>query len=491
MMKIKLDRKKGIQKQIVSFYREQILTNSLEAESKLPTVRALGTELSVAPLTVTRAYKKLGQAGLVSIVQGSGTYVKRSSMAKSEHKDKGVRAYDWMLSIDDNLQRTQFATEFSTEHLSRGYNMFTSLLRGEDYPLEAIKKLLKKVVVDDPELLFKYSPVNGDHLTRRTIASYLKEIGHLEAKGSEIIVTSGSQQALDLIARTFVKAEDTVLMETPTFPGAIDTFLNQGCDIHAIPIEAGGINIDYLEEMIRKYSPKMLYLTPNINNPTGVITPNEKREMIVQICKTNNIMVIEDDPWSEFIEDKHAINLLKSYDEDGHVILVKGFSKLIGPGFRIGAIYTHGSILNRLITAKSSADLGSPLLTQRLLSEIISSGLLKETIRELKGLINEKLKCTVKALIHYGPGYLEWLHPDNGINIWVSLPEHLNADVFLKEYCHPNNLSFLTGRLCYPDEAVYNRCRMSFAALKITEIDEAIKLFCRLLEDYYSDVRKM
>jgi|LGOV01.1.fsa_nt_gb DNA-binding transcriptional MocR family regulator len=487
MTSLQINRKYNIQNQIVSYFREEILSKKIADGTKLPTVRLLSQELSVSPLTVTRAYKKLESEGLVNVLQGSGTFANLLQSDVTCNEFENSQNYDWMLLIDDNLKRTQFANEFSIEQLSRGYNMFTSVLNSNDYPYEDVKKLLAKVVKDDPVMLFKYSPVCGDDYTRKIVSSYLRKYGDLNVRASNLIMTSGSQQALHMIARTFVKYDDIVLMETPTFPGAIDAFQNQGCKIISVPIEQDGINIEYFEMLVKKHKPKLLYITPNISNPSGIITSNEKRKHILEIANQNQLLIIEDDPWGEFAFDSNKFKLLKSFDLNGNVILVKGFSKLIGPGLRMGAIYANGTIFNRLITAKANSDLGSPLLTQRLLSEIIVSGVLSNFQKEMQILIDKKLTMLMQSLKKYAPKYLKWITPDGGINIWLELPANLNTDTFLKEYCHPNDITFLSGRLCYPNEPLYNMCRLSFASLELNEIDHVIQLFCKLLKEYYTD----
>jgi DNA-binding transcriptional MocR family regulator len=153
----------------------------------------------------------------------------------------------------------------------------------------------------------------------------------------------------------------------------------------------------------------------------------------------------------------------------------------------MGAIYANGTILNRLITAKANSDLGSPLLTQRLLSEILSSGLLEAHLPKIRTIIKNKLLIATRSLSKNAPDYLSWSVPDGGINLWLSLPSHLNTDTFLKEYCHPNDLTFLSGRLCYPNEPEYSMCRLSYSSLTMDEIDRSIKLFCNLLGQYYND----
>ncbi|MDK2866986.1 MAG: hypothetical protein PWP38_1301, partial [Clostridiales bacterium] len=478
------------QNEIVAYYRERILSEQFEQGEKLPTVRSLASALSVSPLTVTRAYNKLADEQLVRIVQGSGTFVMTSPVHEHVNRDSQANRYDWMLTIDDNLRRTQFAAAFSVEHLTKGYNMFTSLMYWEEYPYRQIRQLLDKIVEEHPEILFQYSPVSGDTIAKRAVADYLQHRGNFKVRGAEVMITSGSQQALNIIARTFIKPGDTVLMETPTFPGAIDAFQNQGCTICSIPMEADGIDITLLEQAVEKHRPKLLYLTPNLNNPTGIVTSDTKREMILDVAKNAQMLIVEDDPWSELIDRRQPFKLLKAYDPDGHVILVKGFSKLVGPGFRVGAVIAQGTVLNRLITAKANADLGSPLLTQRLLAEIVATGLLEQTAEKLKVTIKEKQALLMKTLQSDAPEYLKWQMPDGGVNLWLTLPAYLNTDTFLKAYCHPNNLTMLTGRLCYPNEPMYNQCRMSFSALKKNEIEPAVKLFCQLLKNYHSDYHR-
>ena len=475
MTSLKIDRNLNIQNQIISYFRDEILSKKIKDKEKLPTVRSMAKELSVSPLTITRAYKKLESEGLIVIAQGSGTYVNIPQHDKKKSDEATVQKHDWMLLIDDNLRRTQFANEFSIEQLSRGYNMFTSVLHTSDYPCEDMKRIISGVVENNPGILFKYSPVCGDNHTRRIVAKYLRSYGDFDAKATNLIMTSGSQQALHMISRTFINNEDIVLMETPTFPGAIDSFQNQGCKILSVPVEKDGINIEYFEMLVEKHKPKLFYITPNISNPTGIITSNDKRESIIEIASKHHMLIVEDDPWGEFAYDSNKFRLLKSFDYKGNVILVKGFSKLVGPGLRMGAIYAEGTVFNRLITAKANSDLGSPLLTQRIFSEMIESGVFEKFQKNIQPLIEKKYNKMMESLIEYAPKYLKWIKPDGGINIWLELPENLNADTFLTEYCHPNDITFLTGRLCYPNEPLYNVCRLCYTALEVNYIEKVMK----------------
>lgn len=217
---------------------------------------------------------------------------------------------------------------------------------------------------ENPKVLSQYGEIQGDKALRQARVEYLQRMD-LTTSPDNILVTSGSQQGIDLIARTFVGPGDVVVMEAPTYPGAIDVFRGRGATILTVPVDSDGMRVDLLQHLCDKYKPKIIYTVPPFHNPTGAVMTTKRRRQVLEIASSTQCIVIEDDPCSEIYFERKPPASMKSMDQDGHVIYLKGLSKILAPGCRIGILAASGSIFKRLIAAKANTDLESPLLTQK------------------------------------------------------------------------------------------------------------------------------
>ena len=232
------------------------------------------------------------------------------------------------------------------------------------FPVKGIQEVTNKILQEDGENILQYSTTEGYLPLREYISErYLKNSG-LKIDPEEILITNGSQQGLDLIGKIFIDKDDDILIEEPGYLGAIQSFSMYEPKFHAIPMLEDGVNIDLLEENLKKYDPKLFYAVPNFQNPSGITYSAENREKVATLLEGSNTIFVEDDPYGElrFIGEK--IPSMKSYLSD-NTILLGSFSKIVSPGMRLGWICAKNEIMEKLIIAKQAADLQSNYFAQR------------------------------------------------------------------------------------------------------------------------------
>lgn len=483
-MQIDLNRNTNISlsKQIYQSIADRISSGLIKKGSKLPSVRSLSKALNVSLVTVVKAYSMLEKDNFITTIQGKGTYVPSEKIIRNENIDIDSISLDWQLSITDHLPRAQFwrqnmnLTTKSQVWLSAA-SVHSSLL-----PEQHISRHLSSFILKNPSIISEYGPVQGDLEFRAAIADYLK-FSSVSLSKEEIIVTNGSQQAINLVARTFIAPGDIVIMEAPTYTAAIDVFRWQGATILSVPVDKDGMRIDLLLNLCDTYSPKLIYTIPTYHNPTGTVMSMQRRKDLIDIAKNFNCLIVEDDPWREITFEKNSLPSLKSMDTDGHVIYIKGFSKFLSPGCRIGTLAASGSILNRLIAAKSNSDLGSPLLTQKSLLPFVQLDFMKKHLRNMNSTLLKRRNLALKLLKEYMPSTVKWSTPMGGPNIWITLPSWLSAESLIFE-AQNNNIAFLAGSTCYSSEPEFNHIRISFSSLDTEQLEKGIITLSKIVSSF-------
>lgn len=347
-----------LSKQIYMSFVDKIRSGLLIGGTKLPTVRQLSKDLEVSLVTVMKAYKQLEEDGFLEMSKGKGTYVKAQQQPESLPAGSDL---DWQLSIPDYLHRSQYA-RFQDSDAS--YHFSSSMIDPALFPNQYMDQLIAQVFMQNPRILSQYGGIQGDLALREKMVQNLQK-SKINTAPENLLITSGSQQGIDLVARTFIGPGDVVIMEAPTYPGAIDVFRSRGATILTVPIDQDGMQVDMLHGLCEKHKPKLIYTTPTFHNPTGTIMPLQRRKVLLDIAESHHCLITEDDPFSDIYFDRKPPLPIKSMDKTGHVIYLKGLSKTIAPGCRIGLIAASGSIFKRLYAAKANMDLGSPLLPQR------------------------------------------------------------------------------------------------------------------------------
>ncbi|MDF2791297.1 MAG: GntR family transcriptional regulator [Neobacillus sp.] len=400
LMHIEIQRNADISltKQIYHSILDSIRSDLLEEELQLPSVRELSKQLGVSLVTVVKAYQKLEKEGFITSVQGKGTFVRKTKKEETERK-KGTSSYDWQLSVQDYLPRSQFARFHQVPEI---IHLSSSMIDPGLLPNRYLEQEIHRMLSENPKVLSQYGEIQGDKALRQAMVEYLQRMD-VPTSPDNILVTSGSQQGIDLIARTFVGPGDVVVMEAPTYPGAIDVFRGRGAAILTVPVDSNGMRVDLLQNLCDKYKPKIIYTVPTFHNPTGVLMPTKRRRQILEIAKSTQCLVIEDDPWSEIYFDRKPPASMKSLDKDGHVIYLKGLSKILAPGCRIGILAATGSIFKRLLAAKANTDLGSPLLTQKAIIPFITSKRMMDHLKKLRTALKIRRDLVLEILSQHSP----------------------------------------------------------------------------------------
>ena len=305
----------------------------------------------------------------------------------------------------------------------------------------------------------------------------------ITASPQEILVTNGSQQGIDLVARAFLGQGDIVFTEEPTYTAAIDVFRSRGATVISIPVDEEGMRIDKLTALLDTYTPKLIYTIPTFHNPTGGVMSIKRRRTLIELVKNIGCVILEDDPWSEIYFDQPPPPHIKSMDTDGDVIYLKGLSKMLSPGLRIGFLVAPVNLLNRLIVAKTYADLGNPLLNQKVVLPVIRSQKLSPIFDKLRSTLKKRRDVAVDVLRQHAPPHLNWTVPRGGFNMWLSLPQQANTNDLLEE-AEKRNISFLPSSSCYPGEMAWHHLRVSFSHVSIQQLREGIRELCDVTTSY-------
>ena len=478
-MKIELNRHSTISlvKQISESISDRIRSGHYDSNIQLPSIRELAKKLEVSMVTVSKAYTVLEDEGLITRVKGKGTFVSKGLRRKwplSQFKEK---TYDWQHNISDYLPRNLYHQY--QKHSDR-YEFSASKIEPKLLPNHYLEQEVRLVLKDNSALLSKYAEVEGDYELRFEIASYLRNLG-MAITGEEILITNGVQQGIDLVARTFLGPGDIVVSEAPTYSAAIDVFRSYGATVLSIPIDNDGMNVKQLEQLYQTHNPKVIYTNPSFQNPTGTVLSKKRREKLIDIAQEHGTIVIEDDSWSEIYFNEPPPPPIKSFDENGNVIYIKGFSKILSPGCRIAAIAADSSFFNRLVASKSVADLGSPLITQKIILPLLRSQRMKQHIQKLRIALSLKRDIIVGVLNQYAPKGISWEIPEGGLNIWLSCPIWFDSDPFFSK-AHEKDIHILPGSVCYPGEPEYNHFKVCFAYLNNEKLRDGVILLCRLLD---------
>ncbi|MCY9063033.1 PLP-dependent aminotransferase family protein [Bacillus inaquosorum] len=474
-MQIDIQRNKGesLSKQIYQSIVDRIRSGLLEEGSKLPSVRSLSKQLEVSLVTAVKAYKQLEQDGFATSIQGKGTFVKAKISEKK--KVEAIPSYDWQLSLQDYLPRSQFARY----HIApQKVHLSSSMIDPKLLPNRYFDHEVQQVLSENPELLSIYGNVQGDNQLRSEMSAYLKRSG-VTSTPENILVTSGLQQSIDLVARTFVGPGDVVVMEAPTYPGAIDIFRGRGATILTVPVDKDGMRIDILQNVCEKHKPKVIFTIPTFHNPTGFVMSLKRRKQLLDIAGSIHSIIVEDDPCSEIYFEKKPPVTLKSMDQFGNVIYLRGLSKTIAPSCRIGILTASGSIFNRLLAAKANADLGSPLLTQKAILPLINSKRMIDHSKKLRTALKIRRDLALDLLTSLSPEGVSWTIPEGGLNLWISLPSWIDSHLLLSE-AKKQQITFLPGSACYPVGQENNHLRISYSYINEELLKHGITTLCNI-----------
>jgi 2-aminoadipate transaminase len=347
------------------------------------------------------------------------------------------------------------------------------------FPVERIRAVCSEILATDPASALQYGPTEGYMPLREWVAARCTRNG-ARVSPAQVMITTGSQQALDLIAKALVERDRNLLVETPTYLGALQAFSLSEPAFVSVPCdEAGPLPA---ELAVRARTPASgLYLLPNFQNPSGRRIPEARRRAIVDVCAQADLLLFEDDPYGELAYSGETLPTLLSMNEKG-VIYTGSFSKLLSPGMRVGYVIAPEPIFRKLVQVKQAADLHTPSFTQRIVHEVVKDGFLDTHIPNIRALYAGQCRVMLDALAAHFPKSARWNVPEGGMFIWVTLPPSINCAVLL-EKAVARNVAFVPGAPFFTGAPQDNTLRLSFVTVPPDKIWSGIKTLGELIAE--------
>lgn len=418
------------------------------AHEKLPSIRLLAEEIKVHRLTVFKAYRVLTEDGKVYVKDKSGYYVSADSVL-SEEVEAGCVVSSYSLS-----------NQLSDIHrIPAKYQFSQALIDPNLLPNLYLSDYVKKVFDLYPKVMGTYASIQGDDELRESLSQHFSEHHRLQLSPEELLITSGAQQAINLIAQMMLGPMDTVLIERPTYSVAMDIFRRQGARLIPVHITSEGYDLDEVETLMRMHKPRMFYMNPTHHNPTGYTVPAWQRKLLVELAERYHCLLVEDDPFRDIYFDEEPPLPLFAYDTEGWVIYVSSFSKYVAPGLRICAVACRYPFMEQLIKAKSLADNGTPQLNQKIFLHYYTSPRLQQHIDKLRIALQVHKEIMEEELALAG---WEWTAPQGGLNLWVKLPEDISVEVLFRK-SREQSITFVPGEICDPLGELKSWIRLSYS----------------------------
>ena len=345
----------------------------------------------------------------------------------------------------------------------------------DTFPVEDLKEIMMDLLTEEPHKVLQYGSTEGSVLLRQQLAKKYQADG-LDVTEKNIVITTASQQAIDLIARILINPGDTILCGLPSYLGALQAFYSYQANPVGIPKdEHAEVVVKTLCALGKK--PKFIYAIPDYQNPTGVTMTMEQRQEIVEVAKKYDLIILEDSPYKEIRFDGDSLPTIYSMCPE-RVILLGTLSKTFAPGLRLGWVLASEQVIEKIIVAKQSADLCTPILNQELAGRYIASGKFDENLKKTIALYRGKRDLMMECLEKYMPEGVTWTRPDGGLFMLVTLPEGLNSrDLF--DLAIQENVAFIIGEVFFCDGGGQNTLRLNFSYVSDEKMVEGVKRLAR------------
>ncbi|MDQ0219736.1 PLP-dependent aminotransferase family protein [Peribacillus cavernae] len=454
--------------QIVQRIQGGLMTNG----EQLPSLRALADELDVSMLTVRKAYKWLETKGYVFVQAGKGVFIRGKKQTAQQLTDP----YGWQHSLAVNVVRSQYLINRQKKY----YDFSQAVVYPRLLPTQFLANEMQKMLEKNRMMLATYGPVQGDEELRIEMAKYLKAHQGLTVNPSNLLITSGVQQGIDLIAQTLLKPGDTVIVESPCYGAAVDVFVNKGMKLLPIELDEQGIRPDLLEDVCQKEKPVLLYVNPSFHNPTGTLMSEQRRRELLELAELYHFFIIEDDSFGDIYFDQNIPpNPLKRFDKNGHVIYLKGFSKTLAPGLRVAGMFAEGPVFDWLYAVKAFMDIGSPLITQKAVLPFLRTDRMVIHLEKLRTALQIRRDTTVEIISSLTEG-VTFQIPQGGFNLWLALPDFIDPHALL-EQAKEDNVSFLPGPACFVQQPENPYIRVSYSLLSDQDLQIGLQKLCKVI----------
>lgn len=433
-----------------------IENHALASDSKLPPIRRLAEKLGVNNVTVVNAYKLLEQKGYVYSKVGSGTYVRGAKRNTGQ------------------MDRTHVADMMEQGYIKMHHdevNFSTQTPNPELFPVKEFKGVLNEVLDRDGGFAFGYQESQGYYPLRQSIRDYLEESG-ITTDLNHVHVISGAQQGIDIVSKALIEFNDTIVVESPTYTGALAAFKSRGANIVEVPIMKDGIDTKELEEVLKNLKPKLIYVMTSFHNPTGVSYSEDKKLQLLYLAQKYNTFILEDDYLSELKFHGKKSLPIKALDGNNKVIYLKSFSKIFMPGIRLAFLVTPEITSQDVLSAKHTTDISTSSLMQRAFDLYLRKKMWQHHIDMMYDIYRQRYDLLVNELKEKAP-FVKFSEPLGGIHIWAETDVD---SAILGSAAKQNGLLIAPGRVFYLDNRKTNYFRISFAGAELEKIPEGVEL---------------
>lgn len=349
------------------------------------------------------------------------------------------------------------------------------------FPINEFREACERVLRDMGPLSLQYGTTEGYMPLREMIARHSARYG-IAASAENIMITTGSQQALDLLGKILINPGDRIVVEDPTYLGAIQAWTAYGAEFVPVPMDDCGMKIELLEEALRT-GPKFIYILPNFQNPTGVTLSLERRKTLIELADRYGVPIVEDDPYGQLrYEGEHLPSIVVLDGEarndcnvcyHGNVIYLSTFSKILAPGLRLAWVIAPPEVIRKLVQAKQGSDLHTATFNQLVAYEVGRGGFLDHHIKHIRRVYKERRDMMLSSMDRYFPSNVDWTHPEGGLFLWGILPSDMSSAEVLKKAIE-QNVAFVPGTPFYATGGGHNTMRLNFSNASLEKIREGI-----------------
>ena len=348
----------------------------------------------------------------------------------------------------------------------------------QTFPVNDLREIVNEILEKEGPESLQYGTTEGDPLLRKILVERHNRQG-LKIDIENLIITTASQQALDLIAKVLLDPGDWVICGLPSYLGGINAFTLYGAKLKGITLDENGMKPDELEEniiILKELGQKIkfIYVIPDFQNPSGITIPESRRLKIIEIADKYNLLIVEDSPYREVRFEGEPQRLMYELDTTGRVITLFTFSKIFAPGFRVGWVIGHPEILDKLVMAKQTADLCTSSFVQKIIARYMQKGLLEKNLNKTIDLYRERRNIMISCFKKYMPEGVSWTEPLGGLFLFVTLPSHLDADEIFKKAI-VKNVAFVAGSSFFCNNTGHNTMRINFSFSNNEEIEIGVK----------------
>jgi DNA-binding transcriptional MocR family regulator len=482
-MKITIARQSSqpIYLQIHDRFAHLIQTHALQAGDRLPSIRALAEDLQVNKLTVIDAYSVLEAEGLIHSRQGSGYFVSHSVNVRVA---KSTFAPVQEVIIQEHRQDDSFVEQYLTSMQAQQQDGLIDFSSG--FPniagLDTLQRMTRRAIARTAETLAQYGFPQGQLTLRQQVAHMLVHQG-FDVCSEDILITNGSEQALCLALRHYLKAGDWAIVESPTYHGALGILEKLGVKVIGIPMTAGGMNLELLEQYLQSHRPNLIYTISTLHNPTGLTTSHSHRQQLLTLAEQYSCPIVEDNAY-EGLNFEPVPMPLKAIATDQTVTYIGTFSKTLIPGLRVGFMVVPKQHYRGLLERKLLHDLHTSTISQSIVSEYLASG---EHRRHLNRLRDDNLysrNVMLQALEACFPDEVSWTIPKGGLFLWVHLPQELPLPL-IRQDALAQKVLIASGSAFFPNQQGYPAMRLNFSRSP-AEIEQGIAVLGTVLKRHLS-----